>query len=40
MSLKPGILRQGEGIDEVHWNILGQVYSRVFRAATRSLHAG
>jgi len=27
MILKPGILRQGEGIDEVHWNILGQVYT-------------
>jgi len=27
MSKKPAILRQGEGIDDVHWNILGQVYS-------------
>jgi len=27
MSLTPGILRQGEGIDDVHWNILGQVYT-------------
>lgn len=27
MSLTPGILRKGEGIDEVHWNILGQVYT-------------
>ena len=27
MSLKPGILRKGEGIDDVHWNILGQVYT-------------
>lgn len=27
MSLTPGVLRHGEGIDEVHWNILGQVYT-------------
>lgn len=27
MSLTPGILRRGEGIDDVHWNILGQVYT-------------
>ena len=27
MSLKPGIARKGEGIDGVHWNIMGQVYT-------------
>jgi quercetin dioxygenase-like cupin family protein len=27
MSLAPGIARKGEGIDGVHWNILGQVYT-------------
>lgn len=27
MSMQPGILRRGQGIDEVHWNILGQVYT-------------
>lgn len=27
MSLKPGILRRSEGIDDVHWNILGQVHT-------------
>lgn len=27
MSIHPGVLRHGEGIDEVHWNILGQVYT-------------
>ena len=27
MSLSAGIMRRGEGIDDVHWNILGQVYS-------------
>ena len=27
MSLTPGILRKDEGIDDVHWNILGQVYT-------------
>jgi len=27
MSLTPGITRKGEGIDDAHWNILGQVYT-------------
>ncbi len=27
MSLKAGVRSKGEGIDDVHWNILGQVYS-------------
>lgn len=27
MSLSAGIMRKGEGIDDVHWNILGQVYT-------------
>ena len=27
MSLTPGIKRKGEGIDDVHWSILGQVYT-------------
>lgn len=27
MSLKPGIQQRGVGIDDVHWNILGQVYT-------------
>lgn len=27
MSLEPGIMRKTDGIDGVHWNILGQVYT-------------
>jgi mannose-6-phosphate isomerase-like protein (cupin superfamily) len=27
MTLTPGITRKGEGIDGVHWNILGQIYT-------------
>lgn len=27
MSLQAGIQRRGEGIDGVHWNIMGQVYT-------------
>jgi len=27
MSLQAGIQKQGEGIDGVHWNIMGQVYT-------------
>lgn len=27
MTLTPGITRKGEGMDGVHWNILGQVYT-------------
>ncbi len=27
MSLRAGIQRRGEGIDGVHWNIMGQVYT-------------
>ena len=27
MSLIPGVMQKGEGIDDVHWNILGQVYT-------------
>ena len=27
MSTKPGIQRRGEGLDGVHWNIMGQVYT-------------
>ena len=27
MSLQPNIQRRGEGIDGVHWNIMGQVYT-------------
>jgi len=27
MSLQPGIARRGEGMDGVHWNIMGQVYT-------------
>lgn len=27
MSLTAGVLKRDEGIDDVHWNILGQVYT-------------
>lgn len=27
MSFDPAIIHHGEGLDDVHWNILGQVYS-------------
>lgn len=27
MTLTPGITRKGQGLDGVHWNILGQVYT-------------